>query len=73
VSVAVRATGCLRCAGRVRVLVGGRWRATALRADGGALRATTGLLSPGRLRLEIVLQEPASGLTKTAARTITVR
>jgi type 1 glutamine amidotransferase len=73
VVVAVRATGCLRCAGRVRVRVGGRWRATALRAGDGALRATTGVLPSGRLRLEIALEEPATGLTKTTARTITVR
>lgn len=73
VIVAVRATGCLRCAGRVRVRVGGRWRATALRADSATLRATTGVLPSGRLRLEIALEEPATGLTKTTARTVTVR
>ena len=50
VTVDVRATGCLRCAGRVRVRVGGRWRATALRATGNRLRATTGVLPRGRLR-----------------------
>ena len=46
VSVDVRATGCLRCAGRVRVRVGGRWRTTALRSAGDRLRGTTGVLPP---------------------------
>ena len=47
-TVTVRAAGCCRCAGRVRARVDGRWRATALRATGGALRATTGVLPRGR-------------------------
>lgn len=73
VTVDVRATGCLRCTGRVRLRVGGRWRATALRATGDRLRATTGALPRGRLRLEVALEDRATGLTATATRTVTVR
>ena len=72
VNVDIRAAGCLRCAGRVRVRVGGRWRATALRSSGNRLRATTGVLPRGRLRLEVVLEERATGVTATVARTVTV-
>ena len=73
VSVDVRAKGCLRCAGRVRVRVGGRWRTTPLRAAGDRLRGTTGVLPRGRLRLEVALEDRATGLTATAARMVTVR
>ena len=73
VSVDLRATGCLRCAGRVRVRVGGRWRTTALRSAGDRLRGTTGVLPRGRLRLEVALEDRATGLTATAARMVTVR
>ena len=62
-TVDVRATGCLRCAGRVRVRVAGRWRPTPLRATSGGLRATTGALPRGRLRLEVALEDRATGLT----------
>jgi len=72
VSVEVRATGCLRCTGRVRVRVGERWRATALRATGSRLRATTGVLPRSRVRIEVVLEDGATGMTATAARTIRV-
>ena len=73
VVVDARVTGCLRCTGRVRVRVGGRWLTTALRASGGRLRAATGSLPRGRLRVDVTLQERATGLTATRARTITVR
>ena len=72
-TVNVRASGCLRCAGRVRVQVRGRWRVSALRATAGTLRATTGALPPGRLRLEVVLEDRATGLAATAVRPVTVR
>jgi cytochrome c len=72
-SVEVRTTGCLRCAGRVRVRVGGRWRTTTLRAVGERLRGTSGKLPRGPLRLEVTLEDRASGLTATAARMVTVR
>jgi type 1 glutamine amidotransferase len=73
VTVDVRTTSCLRCAGRVRVLVAGRWRATPLRATSAGLRATTGALPRGRLRLEVALEDRATGLTATTARTVSVR
>ena len=73
VTVDVRAAGCLRCTGRVRVRVSGRWRTTALRATGERLRATTGALPVGRLRLEVLLEDRATGLQTTVARTVTVR
>jgi cytochrome c len=71
--VDVLSTGCLRCTGRVRVRAGGRWRTTALRATGARLRATTAVLPRGHLRLEVVLDERATGLTATAVRTVTIR
>jgi type 1 glutamine amidotransferase len=72
VTVDVRAAGCLRCAGRVRVRAGGRWRATALRATGNRLRATTGLLPRGRLRVEVTLEDRATRVTATVTRTVTL-
>jgi hypothetical protein len=72
VSVDVRTTGCLRCTGRVRVRVGGRWRATVLGGTGDRLRATTGTLPRGRLRLEVALEDRATGMTATTARSVTV-
>ena len=72
VTVDVRASGCLRCAGRVRVRVSGRWRATALRATGNRLRATTGVLPRGRLRAEVTLEDRTTGVTATVTRTVTV-
>jgi hypothetical protein len=72
-TVIVRAAGCFRCAARVRVRVGGRVRTTALRATAGTLRATTGALPSGRRRLEISLEDRATGATAAAVRTVTVR
>jgi type 1 glutamine amidotransferase len=73
VTVAVRLKGCLRCAGRLRVRLAGTWRASSLRASENTLRATTGVLPVGRLRLELVLEDRASGVTATVSRTVTVR
>ena len=73
VTADIRTAGCLRaCTGRVRVRVGGRWRATALRATAGRLQATTGTLPLGRLRVEVVLEDRATGMTAIVARTVTI-
>ena len=72
VSVDIRSAGCLRCTGRVRVQVGGRWRTTALRATGVRFRGTTGVLPRSRLRVEVILEDRATAMRTTVVRSISV-
>jgi cytochrome c len=72
ISVTVRATGCFRCAGSLRVRLNGRWSATPLRATDGTLRARSRVLPAGRRRLQVVVEDRATGLSATATRTVSV-
>ena len=73
VTADVRATGCLRCTGRVRVRVAGRWRATPLRATSGGLRATTGVRFPAVVRLEVAARGPRDRADCDDGSNVTVR
>jgi type 1 glutamine amidotransferase len=72
-AVTVRAAGCFRCAGRLRVRVGSRWTTTTLRATGATLRGRTPQLAPGRRRVALLLEDRATGLTGARTLTVTVR
>jgi cytochrome c len=73
VSVSIRPEGCFRCAGRLRVLRNGRWTATPLMPSGARLDGRSPVLPAGRVRIELVLSDTATGLSATTARTVTVR
>jgi hypothetical protein len=55
------------------VLKSGRWTATPLKPSAALLTGRSPLLPVGRTRIQVVLSDAATGLSSTAARTVTVR
>jgi type 1 glutamine amidotransferase len=66
-AVTIRAAGCFRCAGQLRVRLGSRVVTTTLRATGSTLAGRTPTLPPGRRRIELRLEDRATGLTATGS------
>jgi cytochrome c len=70
--VSVRYSSCRPCAGELRVRVDGRWSSTPLRLRSGTGSASSPRLPQGRWQLAVVLEDRATGLSRTVRRWVRV-